>query len=313
MKIGLVGYFGYGNYGDELFLRIWRDTFGFGNTQIILPGDDISDIDKIIIGGGDLVPPNFLNNNYFRDELFQKDVYIYGVGVPLQIKNEIPTVKEQYKKLFSKAKYISVRDSASLEWFNKNEMYEGTKQVEDLAWVFDSNVKMPRNNHIVGITYRPCGITTDEMMEKCWYLKDMGWKHFLLIPLQDGYVNTRDLSVLLKERLLTMSPYVNIIPYSDIDHKYRYINSVGLYITTAFHGMVTALAGDTPVIPLLGDNKFVQLGKDVGIKCATNLPEFMTEYRKTKEQDRDKLNKKVFLIRDKARKELREFRDLICK
>jgi len=47
--IGLVGYFNYGNYGDELFLQIWKEKLGNNNVRFLHSNDSIEDIDKIVI------------------------------------------------------------------------------------------------------------------------------------------------------------------------------------------------------------------------------------------------------------------------
>lgn len=314
MKVGLVGYFGYGNYGDEIFLELWKDLFGKKNVQVIFPNDSLEGIDKIVIGGGDLIHPTFVNNNYFREEFFQKDVYIYGVSVPLQIKGKDPVAIEKYKQLFSRAKYLSVRDGASAKWLSTNQIYSDIKVVEDMAWCFEPNVNMPKTPHIAGITYRHCQIPVEEMMMKCWYLYDRGYKHFLLIPLQEGYYSTREYSMVLKERLKTITPYVNITPLSDIEHKFAYINSVGLFITTAFHGLITALSGGTKVMSILDDSKFVQLSQRFGLSCTRNLSEFGLEYDNKVKDESIWLHTKerTDIIKKDARVQLDNFRGIVC-
>lgn len=316
MRIGLVGYFGYGNYGDDIFLKIWRDLFGYENTQVICPGDDLSNIDKIIIGGGDLIHPSFLNNNYWKDEFFDKEVYIYGVSVPLQIRDVNIEVIAKYKQLFSKAKYISVRDEASASWLIQNGIssYPNLKIVEDMAWTFTSDIKVPKQEQTVGITYRPCGITIEQMMEFVCYLKDKGWKKILMIPLQDGYHSTREWNMALKEKISNITPYINITPFAGIEHKYAYIRSVDLYITTAFHGLLTGLATNTPTISVLDDSKFIQLTKRFDMRCCRSLKEFVKYYDKnfvfkgnSKLADEDKIK----VIKENSKKSLEEFKGII--
>jgi len=311
MRLGLVGYFGYGNYGDEIFLKVWRDLFGYENTQVIYPGDDLNNIDKIIIGGGDLIHPSFINNNYWKDEFFAKDVYIYGVSVPLQIKGINEGVIEKYKELFAKAKYVSVRDEASAEWLRKNTICN-PNIVEDMAWAFSSQVKVPKQIQTVGITYRPCGVSIDDIMRYVCYLKDKGWKKILMIPLQDGYHSTREWNLALKEKLLTITPYINVIPLADIEHKYAYIGSVELYITTAFHGLLTGLATNIPTISILDDNKFVQLANRLDMQCCKTFNNFIAYYESTLFQKfDDNLQRKINDIKSSSLKSIQEFKGLV--
>ncbi len=73
LKIGIVGYFGYNNLGDEWFVWTWRNLFKeHAEVYVIHPLERIDYLDGIIIGGGDLVLPTQINNNYFRDELYEK-------------------------------------------------------------------------------------------------------------------------------------------------------------------------------------------------------------------------------------------------
>lgn len=66
MRVGLVGYFGFGNYGDELYIRVHQRLFAGHETRIlqgcraIAPHDpaEIDRQDLVVIGGGDLVDPS---------------------------------------------------------------------------------------------------------------------------------------------------------------------------------------------------------------------------------------------------------------
>ena len=63
MNIGLVGYFGSGNYGDELFVELFQRSFA-GHELTVLHASaangkhDVAEVmrqDAIIVGGGDLL------------------------------------------------------------------------------------------------------------------------------------------------------------------------------------------------------------------------------------------------------------------
>ena len=94
LRVGLVGYYGWGNYGDEFFkdvletelkdcrFRVLHDLGPKGELILDNLKANIAEVDVIMIGGGDLVIPLPLSMLYWRPEFLAKPVVIYGVGVP---------------------------------------------------------------------------------------------------------------------------------------------------------------------------------------------------------------------------------------
>jgi polysaccharide pyruvyl transferase WcaK-like protein len=311
MKLGLVGYFGYGNYGDELFLRVWRNLFGYENTQVIYPGDDLSHIDKIVIGGGDIILPSLMNNNYFRDEFLTKEVYVYGAGVPTAGKDN-PEEIRKFQEFFSKVKYLSVRDEASHEWLKERGIKSVT--VDDMVWSFNSPVK-PKKEKIIGITIRQHPkFQMTECVKICLDLIERGHR-LLLIPLQESYNQTRDLHIVLQERLTNSlcSVPCNITNYSiDMEHKWSIIQSLDAHITMAFHGAITALSAGVPTLMLATGNKFIQLSVKTGCPIAKDYIEYLSirgEFLKARAID----ERRIEAIKAKVLKELSNFKDLVLK
>lgn len=128
--MGLVGFFGWGNYGDELFLRLWRQRlsahFDVDPVHQLLqppyvigdPSEVAEDYDAFLIGGGDLVLPNQVSTLYWKREWLQKKVYICGVGAPLWKHREREAVVEHLSEFFRhpNVQYISARDEESAAW-----------------------------------------------------------------------------------------------------------------------------------------------------------------------------------------------------
>lgn len=305
MKIGLVGYFGYGNYGDELFLKIWRELFGYENTQAIYPGDDLSDIDRIVIGGGDIIIPSLMNNNYFRDEFLKKDVFVYGAGAPIAGKDE-PNEIKKFQKFFSKVKYLSVRDEASQRWLAQRDIE--SVAVEDMAWCYNNEIKLPKQPGTIGVTIRQHPyFPMDLCVRICMDLITKGHR-LLLIPLQESLNQTRDLHLTLQEKLtrrLVSSP-CNITNYSlDVDHKWSLLHQLDGYVTMAFHGALTSLVGGVPTIMLATGNKFIQLAKKTNCPIAKDYAEYLA--LQFEPVDMEKVNK----IKEKAKRELLDFKALV--
>ncbi|WP_165784584.1 polysaccharide pyruvyl transferase family protein [Zhengella mangrovi] len=131
-KIGLVGYYGWGNYGDEYFRIIMRDQV-FSDSEVTdvtgypskyTPKESremVDDKECIIIGGGDLVIPYFFSEAYWRDEYLRRPVYIHGVGVPRWGGYDEHVVLKM-RKFFQhpNVKRVSARDIESRDWIEKH-------------------------------------------------------------------------------------------------------------------------------------------------------------------------------------------------
>src|SRR5215204_1579567 len=91
-RVGIVGYFGWGNYGDELFVKAYRDLFAgcelvtFHNAASDTLREDaealIASVDAIVVGGGDLLIPWNVSKIYWDMRYLSKPVHLFGIGVP---------------------------------------------------------------------------------------------------------------------------------------------------------------------------------------------------------------------------------------
>jgi len=130
-RIGLVGYYGYGNYGDELFKVVFDKIFH--DCDLIAMQDNqarpyynesieekISSMDCLLIGGGDLVIGSYWTDQYFEDQFLAKPIYIHGVGVPTW-SGEDSKVVQRLAKFFRhpSVRYINVRDHESRVWIEQ--------------------------------------------------------------------------------------------------------------------------------------------------------------------------------------------------
>ena len=265
MKIGVSGYFGYQNLGDEIFLDVWRELFAGHEIFPLCGYENLQSFDKILIGGGDLIIPNHFTSAYWRKKFLELPTWVYGVGVPIRI-NAVDKVCKEYKSFFNKTKGVFLRDKKSKEWLSENNIYDEAIVVNDIAW----NYKIPDISFhkfykkTVGISIRQQRIfNMDNIIRLTSYLAQS--MNILMIPLQPGYGelwNDRILHEKLKKEVQkrVKSAKIEIIPpYSNIAQRIKFIESVDLYITERMHGMLMSLRVGTPVMPIAVGNKFYRI------------------------------------------------------
>lgn len=133
LTLGLAGFYGYGNYGDELFLDVWAkylaDEF---NLEILHDLEHkpyfsekldarLQSISGIIIGGGDILQPWNIDERYWNSAFLNKPIWIAGVGVPLRANSahqEKPWKMDKMNNFLcsSSVRMINVRDKVSYQW-----------------------------------------------------------------------------------------------------------------------------------------------------------------------------------------------------
>jgi hypothetical protein len=132
-RVGLVGFFEWGNYGDELFVEVYREHLGSHVgvkpvfDQIRRPyttsplGRVVSRNDALVIGGGDIVIPWTADAPYWADEFLTRPVFIAGVGVPTWRPPTKPGL-QRLKRFFRhpSVRFINARDVETQQWLEHN-------------------------------------------------------------------------------------------------------------------------------------------------------------------------------------------------
>jgi polysaccharide pyruvyl transferase WcaK-like protein len=272
-RIGLVGYFGYGNYGDELFLDVYRKHFHDCDLTIIQDGithpiytaasyDKIKTLDVIIIGGGDLFIPKYFSNNYFDDQFLQKPIYFHGVGVPLWI-GEDPQVIARMARFVGhpNVRKINVRDIESAEWVStKLKPNAPVDFSADMVFSLDfPRVHRDSNKKVFGLIMRhlsPGATRWDHVTALCDRARSFNYTiHNIVLGI--GKIRDDDL-VTLKE---FDYPHAKLVDPNDLDALTRAIGACDVVASTKFHGCVVAAAYGIPAITLTTTDKFLSLYK----------------------------------------------------
>ncbi|MGM9488988.1 polysaccharide pyruvyl transferase family protein [Ideonella sp. YS5] len=131
--IGLVGFFGWGNFGDELFIETFKHWLGKEFELKVLndltskpyfsrPLEEVMrGIDAIVIGGGDLVMPWTVSELYWKSAYLSVPVFVVGVGVPTWKGASAAAIATQAKFFqHPNVRMVEARDKESAEWIARN-------------------------------------------------------------------------------------------------------------------------------------------------------------------------------------------------
>lgn len=275
-KLGIVGFFGHGNYGDELFLSVFEQYFGKDFELVIIPDlptkpyfstpveERVAGVDAILIGGGDLIRPWSLDERYFHKAYLSKPVYMVGLGVPIRTidpsLNDRPHVSRKYAAFFRhpSVKFVGLRDDSSRDWVMTNIAPTApVVSVPDVVCALDLPTPPPRDPAapILGIAtrLRPNQETPDDYTELARLARSMqakGWRIRHLI-LGTGPVGERD-----RENADDLVIDGKEVFYTeDLDDISRAIGECTALASMKFHGSVVATMYGVPSMVLIPTSK----------------------------------------------------------
>ena len=268
-SVGLVGFYGPGNYGDELFLEVFRQHLASDvDLGVVFDSptrpyfrrpvrDVVRDRDAIVIGGGDLLISWSLSDRYWLTDYLRRPVHIVGVGVPTWRPAKANVVA--YLRRFvhhGNVRSITVRDEESAAWIREH--LRPRVPVETTAdLVFALNlpaVEPPSGPPILGINVRWREGNDDYSAVRALAARgrELGYR-LRTIVLSTGNVRTRDERAF--DELAIDGPDVERVASDDLMTLTRAIGECTMLASHKFHGTVVATAYGIPAISMSTTDK----------------------------------------------------------
>jgi polysaccharide pyruvyl transferase WcaK-like protein len=282
MKIGITGYYGQGNFGDELFLETFKQVFHEHTVYPIVKHIDYFSSDSVIVGGGDLIIPYSYNDSYFPKGLIKLPTWVYGVGIvdfyPPETwpKEEV----EKYREVITHAKGLYVRDSNSVRLAEHIKLNANIKKVPDIAFSYKQPnypiIKNP-NKKTIGV----CSFSYDEFpLEKiAKILSTLSPNEYTLslIAVVDVRNRFSDLNTCLKlkEAILKLNPNADIVikNYQYLDVTYSHIQNLDYLVSFKLHPSLVGIRNNVPTFCLS------RLSKVKSLLQAFDLEDFFCDYQ----------------------------------
>lgn len=281
MRTGILGYFGFGNFGDELFHLVWSDVFkdselitfesvtGIRKCMHSDPKDRklfSQSVDNILIGGGDLIRPTG-KNNYWYKELLTKNVYLYGIGVATWLGHDKSRVAEIIEFLnHQNVKCIGVRDIESKSWLEQRDISLSEKIIlsPDIVFSYGKSNKKYFTKPTVGIVTRHQKQYQEERIKQLKKIvtlyQDKGFDVVEILA------STGEELIWDKEGSREWGLGIPVVTSATDDEMTSIIASCSLIYSMKFHGCVVGLLNHVPSVSLLKTDKFRNLYKQLRLE-----------------------------------------------
>ncbi|MGV0408915.1 polysaccharide pyruvyl transferase family protein [Corynebacterium resistens] len=261
-KLLLVGFFGWGNFGDELFLETHKQQLAEDYELIVANdlteapyfsrpvADIVREVDAVLIGGGDLINPMNISGLYWRKEYLNKPVFIFGIGVP-NTRRSRPETIDFYRDFMAheNCKLVVARDVESYNWLDKN-LGPGDK----LAWYPDPvcsyarPAKRKSTEKTLGVVmreHRSLDPNMSHVRKLIDQAKSMDYKirHIVLANKELGQAD-------LGRAQIIAQPDEEIVTSNSLKELCAEISGLSALATIKFHGMVVATMYGIPSIAM---------------------------------------------------------------
>lgn len=295
-RVGLVGFYGPGNYGDELFLEVFRQHLSPAvDLDVVFDSptrpyfqrpvrDVVRDHDAIVIGGGDLLVPWGLGDRYWLPDYLRRPVHIVGVGVPTW-RPAKPGVVDQLRRFVRhrNVRSIVTRDAESTAWIREHlDPRVAVETAADLVFAMDlPEVTRQADPPILGINvrWREGGDDYTAVRALATRGREVGYR-LRTIVLSTDDVRRRDEQAFAE--LGIEGDDVERVASDDLDVLTRGIGECSLLASHKFHGTVVATAYGVPAISMSTTDKnrnlLGRLGRPEMVRAFDDpsLPELVT-------------------------------------
>lgn len=285
-RTGIVGFYGPGNYGDELFLDVFREHLAAASTLTVLgaggdapTGADLRAAvraqDAIVIGGGDLIVPWRSGDRYWSTDFLRRPVHVIGVGVPTW-REPKPAAMRVLRRFLQHAsvRSITARDEESAAWIREHlEPRVPVAMAADLVFALTlPPVTRPDGPPILGIVVRWRNDHDDFATVRAMAERARGRGYRLRsIVLATSDVRRKDEAALARLGL----PVDETVASDDLAALSRAIGECTMLVSHKFHGTVVAAAYGVPSISMSTTDKNRNLLHRLGrpeLLCAFDDP-----------------------------------------
>lgn len=274
--VGAVGFYGWGNYGDELFYRVFEqhltdpislhrvlnpDAGRFRGRQL---GPVVRASDVLIIGAGDIVVPWSTYGRYWERVFLRRPVFVAGVGVPTW-GEPLPQAVNRLRTFFQhpSVRSIGARDDASAAWIRDNLRPRAPLvTAPDLVCALRlPPVVRPSDPPVFGVAVRQRSGVDDltQVRRLCERAQALGYR-LRRIVLATGRTRIRDLEA---TRGLGFED-TELISSDNLDDITRAIGECTAMASMKFHGVVVAAMYGVPAFVMMPTAKNRYFMEDIG-------------------------------------------------
>ncbi|WP_211745978.1 polysaccharide pyruvyl transferase family protein [Paenibacillus sp. Marseille-Q4541] len=261
MKIAASGYYGMGNFGDDLFLKTLQQAF---HHHEVFPWNaymDTNQVDAVIVGGGDLITPYKFSNYYFPKALQQHPMWLYGVGIVDTYPPETWPEEEvnKHKEYFQHAQRAIFRDKTSAELAAIGGFHKNPETAQDMVFAYQEHpfpVKRFSLKKTIGVClFSYPSFPFETMTELLLNLNRQNY-HIVLIPVINHPNNSfSDYNTCkkLEQAMKAADPAASVQTLSlllEIDLTYNIIQSMDYLISYKLHPTLVALRAGVPVLAM---------------------------------------------------------------